>query len=315
MRDAEDSLLELVDRAYHAAGEPEAWPAFVARFAELQPATASALVFWPGEEGADPAQVFHGYDRSFIESYFAHYGSIDPWAMARNPVGYVGTSQEMVADRDLRQTEFHADWLRQQRMHYGFAALLDRSASGAVATLQVYRPASAGPYEDADLGVIRRLVPHLRRAIGLARRFGTLTALDSARSDLIDRLPQAVLLVTADGVVVRTNEAAERLLSQEEGLRVHRGQLYAAAPKSTQSLRHLIAGCARASSNAAEGAGGGFRVTRGPAVPPLHALVTPTRGGAGLWGNAPGLAAATRTLIPGILTAPASSSPSVTRAA
>jgi DNA-binding CsgD family transcriptional regulator len=80
-------------------------------------------------------------------------------------------------------------------------------------------------------------------------------------AEILNRLPQGVLLVDARARVIFANQAAERLLRSGGGLSLGRDGLCAQMPEQTRRLRRLIAECA-APGDEPGGAGGTLRLSR-----------------------------------------------------
>ena len=87
---------------------------------------------------------------------------------------------------------------------------------------------------------MRRLVPHLVRALEMHERLSPLIARGNAWPVLADQLPYGIALVDSEGGVHACNAAAKAILSAADGLTVRRGRLEAATHDATRELHHSI---------------------------------------------------------------------------
>ena len=105
---------------------------------------------------------------------------------------------------------------------------------------------------------MRLIVPHVRRAILIARMFDLKVAEAATLADTFDGLRAGMCLVGADGRIVHANAAALAMFGDGEILREVRGRLVAREPRVDQALREMFA---------AAGAGGAALDTKVKAVP------------------------------------------------
>jgi DNA-binding CsgD family transcriptional regulator len=105
--------------------------------------------------------------------------------------------------------------------------------------------------------------------LGLAGLHG----LAEGSAQILNRLPQGVILVDAEARVIFANRAAESMLRVERSLCLGRDGLRAEIPGETHRLRHMIAECA-APRLGLGSAGGRLRLSREHGGP-LTVLVAP----------------------------------------
>lgn len=125
----------------------------------------------------------------------------------------VADDRGLLAERELRATRFHAEFMQHARIGHGFALCMGRAASGEVAVLTVNRDWCGGFYDKAELDAARRLLPHVQRVYALTRRLGQ-TGLARQFRQALDLLQEGVLLFGRSGRVLFANVAAQALQSQ-----------------------------------------------------------------------------------------------------
>lgn len=192
--------------------------------------------------------VAHGLD----EDDYQH-GMLDGWVKRNvwstvHPVreaGHIVTTREMVTPAALRRSEMYADYLHPRDLHEGLRFDL-WVGDGWVQDISLIRAWSAGPFDDAELAMARRLLPHLQRAAAVARRLQEAESMAVAGFEAMDGLRQPVFLTDVDARVLRANAAAERLLATSDTALTSMGTaLSGPTEAATAQLRAVVAGAAR----------------------------------------------------------------------
>jgi DNA-binding CsgD family transcriptional regulator len=95
---------------------------------------------------------------------------------------------------------------------------------------------------------------------------------------LLERLPQAVILVDTRGAVGGMNERATGIIAQGDGLLIYHGVLRCRNPEDTGALHRLVGDVGRRATSHAAESGHGLRIRRPVGRRPLTALITTLRG-------------------------------------
>lgn len=234
------SLSKLIDLIYQGAVDAETWgkvPRAVGEWME----GISCLIFTPlhpPEHGG--FMVTHNLSPQTMELWASKYYVHDIWAQRALERHLVFTGNVM-RDQDLiTEEEFLGSAIWQD-----FLAPLDigRLVTGIVFSgedhLQMpvictcHRPFGT-PYTEQDAEKLRLILPHLSRALGVMLRLRDAEFRVAASLTALDRLPNGILLFNADGEVTFANQAASRILAQEDGLRLHN-------PHGTKAQSTLLA--------------------------------------------------------------------------
>jgi len=146
------------------------------------------------------------------------------------------------------------------------------------AVLALYHPTRTVTFDRSRAERMSWLIPHVQRALQLNLRLAELEIARTASGEILDRLPQACLLVDAACRVLFSNRAAEEILADRCGLhRCTEGKLHADRPAETTALHKLLAGAAGPLANGVDGSGGRLRLSRDGGRAPLTTLVIPLR--------------------------------------
>jgi DNA-binding CsgD family transcriptional regulator len=277
---SESELLELVRLAYGTAGSGAGWSHFLERYRRALGGSCVTLHHWDGTTRDSPISASAGpaADEA-VRQYHAYYGALNPHfhqLSANLSVGAVTLSHELYPVEKLLQTEYYNDYLRRLDLECVIGAPLLRR-NGAYAHISCLRPFRHGLYAGPEVGFVRRLIPHLHRAVRIHMDLGELRLDHRSEADALDRVTAAVLVVAPDGRLRLANAAAERLLASRDGLTLAGDGLRASHATETRALRTLIMRAARGARGELVEAGGVLRISRPSGKRPLSVLVAPTQ--------------------------------------
>ncbi len=269
-------LSEFVALIYDTVFDPNTWPMLLNRIADLLAATSGAAMVSYNSSTRSPTIVYPRGTPEYVNSFLEHWGHrcLILHYGGNHPVGAVMKPEMFVSREEYCSTEIFNEWFKPQRAEAMIGAKL--LIEGPVSTfLGVVRPYSRGDFDDTEVRLFAALVPHLQRAVQLQVRLAGLDAPPTGSADILNRLPQGVLLIDAQARVVFANRAAEALLASRGGLSLGRDGLHAETPLETRRLRQMIADSAEPRDEPG-GAGGRIRLTREDRAP-LTVLAAPHR--------------------------------------
>lgn len=270
-----DHLLQLIDNVYEAALDGPRWCTLAPQIAETFGSTSTTVLT---QRVGGPSQILSMTDnvRSRIDDYQAHYWQRDIWVergVQLTGLSRVGSSRDLVSDREFQETEFYRDWCRYLDVFYMVGAIFP-SGEGKLGVLGIHRPRSAGAYEEEDKYFVSRFMPHLQRALRIHDALGQSAVKQRLSLDTLDRCSTATLLVAADASIIHANQIAEALLTEGTALCQRNGRLMAIRQKEGAALSSLIREATR--MGGAPSADGTMLLRR-VNEQPLHILVAPFR--------------------------------------
>jgi DNA-binding CsgD family transcriptional regulator/PAS domain-containing protein len=270
---SESHVSELIELIYEAADQTDRWPDFLNRLADSCGSDGAGLNFYASNH-AERWGINPRTDPAYEQSYVQYYAARDLTSRAnlRLQPGVVDTNNLWEIAPDIRCTEFYNDWMKPQGINAGAHILAGHTMGGAL----VLSLRNSRALELRHATLLRRLAPHVVRAVELNVRLARAEADRIVSLNILDRLEQGVFLVDAKGEILFANQTAEGLLRGEQGLLGRGRVLSAGTPAETGAMRALIEGCAR--SGAEAGSGGTVVVSRGLDRTPLSLVVIPTRG-------------------------------------
>lgn len=274
-------ILELAAGVYDAAIQPELWQAWLEALCRALAAPVGGL-FLHFRPGIGVGGYYAVGVKPDLRGWFLE-GPVKDRSLLGSaldlPPGEVSVVSESVPGRLFLGSRFYREWMYPQGLRHCIACILERTPE-SMAAIGLMRRRGAPGFGEAELDRVRRLAPHLQRAVRL-QGMQALSALEREAGERIgDALRIGAVLVHVSGRVLAANRRASALLAAPNGPRLKDGRLVARTPAETRALHDLIAGAARPKADPRAGAGGALVLSR-PEGPPLVVLVSPLRMGEG----------------------------------
>ena len=265
----------LLDCLYEAPLEPKGWASFV-RTLECSLDGSVAMLCMPTPSNEVPGWlVAPSLDLEFVESYAQTWFRSDPWLREANAlsVGDVIVREGWVGGEPLIETSFYREWMQPQGLLPDplLGGVVDRDAHRPSSLIRVFQRSDTRPGKLAP-GLLRALMPHLRRALRMHFASVRLAAERDALATAAERLPLGLILIDRRYRVHVTNRCAERLLAQRDGIVLDRDGLHATRPEDEARLRRVLADAFEGTQRLE--AGGALLLERSAGRRPLRASVS-----------------------------------------
>jgi DNA-binding CsgD family transcriptional regulator len=238
----------ILDRIHGAALDEAQWPGAVAAIAESCAAATGILYEFDVARWESRIVGTHRMSPEFMADYRNHYASLDPWSRRSmvTEVGRATCTPELIADAELRRTEFYQDYLRPHGdLFYGLGGVIERTPR-RIAILGVQRSYRAGVFDADCFAVIERIMPHLRHSYRVRHALRQARQLYATLSETLHALAKPVLVLDDTARIRFANAAAEALLAAGDGLRIRHGQVTAADRRQESLFAQALARAARA---------------------------------------------------------------------
>jgi hypothetical protein len=230
------------DSIYHALFDDRAFEALPGMLAKATGAR-SALIQWRHPDGIHEVLAWSHFSRDFIELYAAKFASLDPWVAA--------ATHEQRFDELIRlDAHVTASDFDESRFHREFLAPWgDDTAQGVGAVFRtpwgeglvsVQRGRGSPPFDVTELAALEECLPQLRRLLQVRGEIASYRRGPKVARDAFDDLGLAAVVTGGDGLVVRTNDAADRVLRRADGLLVQANRLTCADPAARTGLEAAI---------------------------------------------------------------------------
>jgi DNA-binding CsgD family transcriptional regulator/PAS domain-containing protein len=270
----DDDLLAVIEALYETAMDETRWPHTLQQLADVT--GSQAATFWV-LDGSDqprlPTFLYINFDPPFVREYLDRMAPLDPTVqyLVRHPRAPIVHDAMVISEHDKDRHPYY-DW------HHRFTDARYRMigrmspAPAVQAGVALHRTRNAGRFEPADLERFTLLQRHLERALTVGFRLGSLGTFLQCTTELLDRNPAAVLLLTEQGRIAYANQPACALHAQRDGLVLSDG-VALANKLDNEKLKGLIA---RALSDISRSdAGGAMRAVRPSGKRPYTIFVSP----------------------------------------
>jgi DNA-binding CsgD family transcriptional regulator len=236
---------DLIDRIYEANLRPEEWQGVVEAFSAIfggAPATIGILI--SGVAGLQPRYVA-GMPLEGTVKFLEHVVEQPSWSM-RTFMRYAdrfGDLSEEFGHLDLDSTPIYTEWMKPRGLAPVWPAghMLLGESNQSLGGFFIFRREGEGPFTEAQFSEADRFVPHLRRTVRIQAKLGGARRTHLALGEVVDRLPNGVLLLDAQRRVVIRNQAAERIIALDDGFCIDRNGVSAADARENAELHKLIA--------------------------------------------------------------------------
>jgi DNA-binding CsgD family transcriptional regulator len=249
-------LSDLISLVYDAAIDQSLWENAIEKVAYFVGGVGAGL-FWKDVD-AQHVSASHRYGivwplpvALFRQIYPAAVGHF--LAEIEQPVA----TADLMPYHEIVETGFHREWAQPQGIVDFVSAVLDKSVT-TVAMFGVFRHERNGFVDDEARHRMRLIVPHIRRAVMIARMFDLRMAEAATFVDALDGLTASLFLVDPIGRIVHANAAGHALLHTGDILHDAGGRLAGGDPQVNQTLREIFA---------AAGQGDAALGTKGIALP------------------------------------------------
>jgi DNA-binding CsgD family transcriptional regulator len=223
--------------------------------------------------GSDLAQMTQngiGYGADIIELW----GGTE--RIQQYPLGEPIVQSQAVRQDIISSNRYYREWALPKGLFDAVAVGLVRDGT-MVGNAIFSQHETAGPIHDAQLGGLRILAPHIRRAVTISNLFDLKTVEATTFAATVEALTVGVVLADEDSRVVHTNAAATAMLAAGDPIVVRQGRIAVQSATTTGTLQSAIAQAAK--DEAALGQKGiGIPIPR-PSGDPLVIHVLPLRRG------------------------------------
>ena len=216
---------ELVHQIYAASAEPGRWPDTIGAVARAMGAM-QAVLFTPYVGPSSGGLMFPWQvEEKDLILYGTKYIHHDLWAQSAQRQGLiqdgvVALDEELVSQEVLLASVYYQEFLRPMGVGRICSGVVFQGAPGLPSTvLSIYRGPD-DPFGTPERELMRLLVPHLSRSLGLMHRLNHARyQLESLRAAL-NRLSVGVLLLNQQMEAIYVNTAGQQVLDRADGLQL-----------------------------------------------------------------------------------------------
>jgi len=236
----EDEAEALVTEIYDAALNQALWVPVMNRMADLVGGGATIFIRKDLSTGQGSG-LFGRISETQFTDYFGYFARRNPLAaaVADMPAGSFLIDWQVMPKAKLMRSEYYNDFLLPRDIHAVLGLMAWRNEQD-VAIISLTRSPRRSDYQTEDAERLAPFMPHIRRAVALTRRLPSRLSYAPDFDVLIDTWQEGLLLLGEARRVLYANQAAERLLARQDGLRLTRGVLSAFDPAAARRLAAAI---------------------------------------------------------------------------
>ena len=241
-RSLHDRTLTTIGAFYDAALDESRWPDALRKLTDLTGSQASSFWVLDGaDESLHPAFTVINFDPRAVAEYVNGMARFDPTVrhLLAHP-DHAIVHDGMLADETDEPTRRYQDWHERNvetRFRLVGQAVLGSDLQAGIA---LHRIRKAGRYEARDLERFGVLHEHMKRALAIGARLGSLANLQQLTAESLDCRGAAIILLDRSRRVVFLNRAAEALRSRGDGVQILPDGLRLARVADTELLDTLI---------------------------------------------------------------------------
>lgn len=244
---------ELVDKIYAAVDERILWNDVARDIAHAAGAVSCSLqVRSGGKAKIVGASGYKEFDPKIYEQEYAKQ-DVRAQVLMGLPSDEVHLLHHYMPQDSFIQSHYYNEFFRRITEGYWSAATwitLDRSA-GLGLGIGIHRSRRSDPEDTAQVEILSKLSPHLRRAGRLHIRLDDIKTRVGQLTNVLDHMRHPAILATDQGRLVIANEAATRLFDPARILNIDSsGKIVTCSPKATRQLWDAIETATRPASQA-----------------------------------------------------------------
>jgi DNA-binding CsgD family transcriptional regulator len=183
---------------------------------------------------------------------------------------YQPVTEEILRMPDWRRQPILNEFLLKIDAPHFMPTWLCKTPTKAV-SLSLQGTRQRGPFEARDIEQLRRLVPHVTRALKIRDRLEAANVRASTLASVIDRVSFGILTLSSGGRILESNIAAEQMLRSEKVLRSGADRRLTIPDPAGSWLQRWLADRSRAARPAERL----VRISRGSGRAPISALAIP----------------------------------------
>lgn len=281
--DETDPFSRVVERIYDAGMGHADWSAVIGEISALVGRGQAALEFVDYSNNSGQLLGLHGYDRESTIEHVPILLENDPWAplVPWNFEGEHTLGTALLTDAERKSTFFVNELAPVIGMETKdiLATFITRTCDGrgakaAVGALMIYSGENQETFTAADIEIMRRIRPHLVKALELQARLGASHTMLQTAGSVVDRAATALWLLDRRGHILFANATALEL--QQGDLFAPRGQeLHFSDTAAEAALQSAIIAASTHAIISAAHHHGAFLVQEPAQRKPFSVLVAP----------------------------------------
>ena len=205
---------------------------------------------------------------AYREQFFA----LDPFVNL--PLGEVVALEDILPDQELMASDYYLHYLEPINL-FRILGVDTLEPGGMLARLRFSRRRDEQPFGAGERNLLKRMTPHLRRAIEIYARLNRTASERDVYAGAVDQLSVATIILDEKGRLLNTNALAKALLEEADGLSLRDRQLHIDGRDINRELQQALDGIIKAQHSGTTGVVRALRLPRSAGRADLGLVIRP----------------------------------------
>jgi DNA-binding HTH domain-containing proteins len=233
-----EDFSELVGQLYQGPMENIPWVTFLNQLNRLLDSKYVTFILRPPSTQVDGLMVStNGTSSEATNSYNKHFFALDPFIGL--PSNEVVALSDYLPEAELRQSEFFRNFLEPVDVFHILGVDINTS-DGAQCRLRISRGRDDPPFVNAEKALLARFIPHLEQSIKVHMQLNRIESERNLYAGAVDQMAVGTIILDDTGKVLQTNQVADRLLQEKDGIKQVNDGLQVGSARDTQEYRRLV---------------------------------------------------------------------------
>lgn len=207
------NIEDLVEQIYDGVFEQRPWQSFMLSFRKMTNCQVIGMWLQPpqlkmsGLSAHDMDPDYEQLVKPFFSEYFAplsRYGN-------HRPSGEIKVLHELVRKEDLKKNRYYQNYLEPNKIIDGMQITI-KEPNGLYAWIGLGRAEGSDFFDDDDVELAQKLLPHLSRALRIYSAMKRAESHVDIYEDLVDRLSVGIIILDSHRNIIKINHLANILL-------------------------------------------------------------------------------------------------------
>ena len=251
---------QLLSEIYDAALDESHWTEVIYKLSTRLKSERGAMRLLDSTQDEDVQQMYsYNRDTEWSKVYNDYYKAVDPWLNLFSGASHdlFLSTHQVLSNREYESMEFHADFIKPQKIHYGMGGIFQ--VSGKMnCYLSFQRDKNQSGFANGYVESVRALFPHIRKSLLINERTRSADFENNLLRDGLNQINSALVLVNKFGCILYINSVAEQLIEKQSGIDIKNNQILIRSNHENNKLYCLISQAARCESKQSFKQGGGM---------------------------------------------------------
>ncbi|UVJ44642.1 LuxR C-terminal-related transcriptional regulator [Pseudomonas sp. LS1212] len=233
-----ETFSELVGNLYQGPLENVPWATFLNQLNVHLDSKYVTFILRPPSAHVDGLMVnTTGTSTEATASYNKHFFALDPFVDLPNR--QVATLAEFISNDDLQNSEFYKSFLEPVNVFHILGADIN-TCDGAQCRIRISRSSDDKAFGNEEKALLAQFIPHLERSIKIHMQLNRIEAERNLYSGAVDQMAVGTIILDEAGKVLQTNQVADRLIQEKDGIKLVNDGLQVGTARDTQEFRRLV---------------------------------------------------------------------------